>query len=68
VSGSNVDPVENQSQRLFRCMKDGCLVETGTHEELMKIPDGAYFKLYDIQSKAFESDAEARSDAGSNRA
>ena len=49
-------------------MKDGCLVETGTHEELMKIPDGEYFKLYDIQAKAFESDAEARSDAGSNRA
>ncbi|KAJ7442645.1 P-loop containing nucleoside triphosphate hydrolase protein [Mycena latifolia] len=42
---------------LILCMKDGRLVESGTHEELMKIPDGEYFKLYDIQAKAFESDA-----------
>lgn len=37
-------------------MKDGRLVESGTHEELMKIADGEYFKLYDIQAKAFDSE------------
>ncbi|KAJ7677503.1 P-loop containing nucleoside triphosphate hydrolase protein [Mycena rosella] len=41
---------------LILCMKDGHLVESGTHEELIKIPDGEYFKLHDIQAKAFESD------------
>jgi ABC-type multidrug transport system fused ATPase/permease subunit len=40
-------------------MKDGRLVEAGHHEELMKIPQGEYFKLYDIQAKAFEADAAA---------
>lgn len=42
-----------------RCMKGGRLIESGTHEELVKIPGGEYFKLYDIQAKAFESDTEA---------
>ncbi|KAJ7486023.1 P-loop containing nucleoside triphosphate hydrolase protein [Mycena galericulata] len=37
------------------CMKDGRLVESGTHEELMK-KAGEYFKLYDIQAKAFDSE------------
>ncbi|KAJ6585143.1 P-loop containing nucleoside triphosphate hydrolase protein [Mycena capillaripes] len=37
------------------CMKDGRLVESGTHEELMKI-SGEYYKLYDVQAKAFEGD------------
>ncbi|KAJ7928036.1 P-loop containing nucleoside triphosphate hydrolase protein [Mycena leptocephala] len=44
---------------LILCMKDGRLVEAGHHEELMKIPQGEYFKLYDIQAKAFEADAAA---------
>ncbi|KAJ7781791.1 P-loop containing nucleoside triphosphate hydrolase protein [Mycena maculata] len=39
------------------CMKDGRLVESGTHDDLMKIPDGEYFKLYDIQAKAFDSES-----------
>ncbi|KAJ7784405.1 P-loop containing nucleoside triphosphate hydrolase protein [Mycena metata] len=39
------------------CMKDGRLVESGTHEDLMKIPDGEYFKLYDVQAKAFDAPA-----------
>ncbi|KAF7298862.1 ABC transporter ATP-binding protein [Mycena indigotica] len=35
------------------CMKEGKLVESGTHEELMKL-NGEYTKLYEIQAKAFE--------------
>ncbi|KAJ7147109.1 P-loop containing nucleoside triphosphate hydrolase protein [Mycena crocata] len=38
------------------CMKDGRLIESGTHDELIKIPNGEYFKLYDIQAKAFDSE------------
>ncbi|KAF8163821.1 P-loop containing nucleoside triphosphate hydrolase protein [Crassisporium funariophilum] len=34
------------------CMKDGSIVETGTHDELMQIK-GEYAKLYDIQASAF---------------
>ena len=30
-------------------INDGCLVELGTHEELMKIPNGQYKHLYDMQ-------------------
>jgi ABC-type multidrug transport system fused ATPase/permease subunit len=33
-------------------MKEGQLVETGTHEELMK-NKGEYFNLYTIQAQAF---------------
>ncbi|KAJ7134763.1 P-loop containing nucleoside triphosphate hydrolase protein [Mycena epipterygia] len=47
---------------LILCMKGGRLVESGTHEELVNNPDGEYFKLYDIQAKAFESDTEAARD------
>ncbi|KAF8172036.1 P-loop containing nucleoside triphosphate hydrolase protein [Mycena galopus ATCC 62051] len=43
---------------LILCMKEGRLVESGSHEELMKIPDGEYFKLYDRQAKAFSTDVE----------
>lgn len=35
-----------------RCMKDGCVVESGTHEELFT-QDGEYAKLYNIQARAF---------------
>ncbi|KAK7437148.1 hypothetical protein VKT23_018775 [Stygiomarasmius scandens] len=37
------------------CMKDGKVVESGSHVELMEL-GGEYFKLYDIQAKAFEGD------------
>ncbi|GJE87099.1 lipid A export ATP-binding/permease protein MsbA [Phanerochaete sordida] len=37
---------------LILCMKDGELVETGTHTELMA-RDGEYSKLYGIQARAF---------------
>ncbi|KAI0688244.1 P-loop containing nucleoside triphosphate hydrolase protein [Cytidiella melzeri] len=37
------------------CMKDGQLVEAGTHAELVAI-DGEYRKLYDVQAKAFRDD------------
>ncbi|KAH6893733.1 P-loop containing nucleoside triphosphate hydrolase protein [Coprinopsis sp. MPI-PUGE-AT-0042] len=37
---------------LILCMKDGALVEKGTHEELMEVK-GEYCKLYKIQADAF---------------
>ncbi|KAK0464132.1 P-loop containing nucleoside triphosphate hydrolase protein [Armillaria novae-zelandiae] len=37
---------------LVVCMKDGTIVETGTHEELMA-RQGEYAKLYNIQASAF---------------
>ena len=37
---------------LRRCMKDGELVEQGTHEELVA-KRGEYFKLRDVQARAF---------------
>lgn len=37
---------------LFRCMKDGSIAESGTHEMLM-VKDGEYAKLYNIQASAF---------------
>jgi hypothetical protein len=37
-------------------MKEGAIVESGTHLELMK-KGGEYRKLYDIQSNAFQDDA-----------
>ena len=39
-----------------RCMKDGKLVESGSHSELMDI-GGEYAKLYGIQAKAFSSES-----------
>ncbi|KAJ7675676.1 P-loop containing nucleoside triphosphate hydrolase protein [Mycena polygramma] len=44
---------------LIVCMKEGRLVESGTHEELIRITDGEYLKLYNIQAKAFETDVPA---------
>jgi ABC-type multidrug transport system fused ATPase/permease subunit len=35
-----------------RCMKDGMVAETGTHEQLMEL-EGEYAKLYNIQASAF---------------
>lgn len=34
------------------CMKEGKLVESGTHLELME-KSGEYSKLYDVQARAF---------------
>ncbi len=42
--------------RAPRCLKDGTLVESGTHSELLAL-DGEYAKLYNIQAGAF-SDGE----------
>lgn len=36
-------------------MKEGAIVESGTHAELMK-NSGEYSKLYDIQARAFRDD------------
>ncbi|KAJ7237722.1 P-loop containing nucleoside triphosphate hydrolase protein, partial [Mycena haematopus] len=42
---------------LILCMKNGCLVEQGTHQELMDTrhdgEPGEYSKLYEIQARAF---------------
>jgi ABC-type cobalamin/Fe3+-siderophores transport system ATPase subunit len=35
-----------------RCMKDGTVAESGTHEQLLKA-NGEYAKLYNIQASAF---------------
>ncbi|KAK0219591.1 P-loop containing nucleoside triphosphate hydrolase protein [Armillaria nabsnona] len=40
---------------LVVCMKDGTIVEAGTHEELMAL-EGEYAKLYNIQASAFLDD------------
>ena len=37
---------------MCRCMKDGKLVEQGTHKELIE-KDGEYYKLHRIQAQAF---------------
>jgi ABC-type multidrug transport system fused ATPase/permease subunit len=39
---------------IYRCMKEGSVAETGTHEQLMKLK-GEYAKLYNIQASAFTS-------------
>jgi ABC-type dipeptide/oligopeptide/nickel transport system ATPase component len=39
-------------------MKEGKIVESGTHKELIKIPDGEYKKLYDIQASPFRDEDE----------
>ncbi|KAI5121373.1 hypothetical protein M0805_001186 [Coniferiporia weirii] len=40
---------------LILCMKDGVLVEQGTHDELVAVK-GEYYKLHDVQARAFTSD------------
>ena len=37
---------------ISRCMKEGMVAETGTHEQLMELK-GEYAKLYNIQASAF---------------
>ena len=39
-----------------RCVKDGKVVETGTHLELLSM-DGEYAHLYNVQAQAFSSAA-----------
>ncbi|KXN87503.1 Multidrug resistance protein 3 [Leucoagaricus sp. SymC.cos] len=43
---------------LIVCMKDGNIVESGTHAELMR-SDGEYKKLYDLQASAFQEESSA---------
>ncbi|KAF0093485.1 MAG: ATP-binding cassette subfamily B bacterial [Puniceicoccaceae bacterium 5H] len=43
----------SRANRLF-VMKDGKLVETGTHAELLENPDGVYTKLHRIQRELHE--------------
>ncbi|KAJ7041945.1 P-loop containing nucleoside triphosphate hydrolase protein [Mycena alexandri] len=38
---------------LILCMKEGSILESGTHEELMAL-DGEYCKMFEIQAKAFD--------------
>ncbi|KXN85020.1 Heavy metal tolerance protein [Leucoagaricus sp. SymC.cos] len=38
---------------LILCMKEGQIVESGTHKELITIQGGEYKKLYDIQASPF---------------
>lgn len=39
-----------QHADLIVVVEDGCIVESGTHEELMKNRDGIYRKLYEMQT------------------
>ena len=39
-------------------MEKGGVVEFGSHEELMALKDGTYRRLYTLQAKGFQSDAE----------
>ncbi|KAL1739652.1 P-loop containing nucleoside triphosphate hydrolase protein, partial [Schizophyllum fasciatum] len=39
---------------LIICMKDGQIVENGSHQDLMQV-DGEYRKLYEIQASAFSA-------------
>ncbi|KAF7314494.1 ABC transporter ATP-binding protein [Mycena kentingensis (nom. inval.)] len=41
------------------CMKDGKLVESGTHEHLIAMEGGEYAKLYEIQAKAFNASSDS---------
>jgi len=43
---------------LILCMKDGELVESDTHRELI-VKAGEYYKLYNIQAQAFSDDTPA---------
>ena len=38
-----------------RCMNDGAIAESGTHDELLRL-GGEYSKLYNIQASAFRAD------------
>lgn len=51
MSGTAI-PHEKSLITLSRCLKDGFLVEQGTHEELISA-DGEYAKLHKIQAGAF---------------
>ena len=42
----------NGSFLISRCMKEGMVAETGTHEQLIELK-GEYAKLYNIQASAF---------------
>lgn len=39
-----------QHADLIVVVEDGCIVETGTHDQLLKISDGIYRKLYELQT------------------
>ncbi|MEM0967632.1 MAG: hypothetical protein AAGJ81_15905 [Verrucomicrobiota bacterium] len=42
-----------QADRLL-VMKEGRLVEEGTHQELLQVEDGVYRKLHDLQVELHE--------------
>ncbi|KAK7051003.1 hypothetical protein VNI00_005115 [Paramarasmius palmivorus] len=48
-------PISKWADQIL-CMKDGKVVESGRHPELM-LKKGEYFKMYNIQAKAFEPDS-----------
>jgi len=51
---------------LIICMKEGKIVESGTHKELIQA-DGEYKKLYDIQASPFREDSEGTTSSNSDR-
>ena len=46
-------PVFQSAKSYDRCMKDGSIVESGKHNDLLAA-DGEYAKLYNIQASAFK--------------
>jgi len=48
------DLIRRNDIYISRCMKEGMVAETGTHEQLMEL-NGEYSKLYNIQASAFAS-------------
>ncbi|WFB37097.1 ABC transporter ATP-binding protein [Kiritimatiellota bacterium B12222] len=60
VSGRTVIAIAHRLSTLRRAdrllvMKDGELVESGTHEELLNIPDGVFKGLYDMQQELHQT-------------
>ncbi|TFK21669.1 P-loop containing nucleoside triphosphate hydrolase protein [Coprinopsis marcescibilis] len=49
---------------LIVCMKDGAVLETGNHDQIMR-KDGEYAKLYNIQARAFAEDEALSAPPGS---
>lgn len=50
-------PLTRHADKII-CMKEGKIVESGDHSQLMQLK-GEYFKMYNIQAKAFEPIADS---------
>lgn len=46
--------IQSYSNGLIRCMKEGLVIEQGTHDELLAL-GGEYSSLYNVQAQAFST-------------